>query len=925
MRAFFLRWFAPPVFPGDEEKTNRAQLLATALVTLSFFGLLAAIGLILSGVALNARIIMIFSFILCNLAIYRLVLRGQIRWMDLLVLAEVYLFTTISLASLGTVRAPLTLLYLYIIILAGALYQRRGVWTTTLACSLAVGGLILAENFGLLPAPNNRTNIIQWVSLTFLFGLTGSLALLATQQVRSALLHLCQESAERQKTEQALRASDALFRAVVEHSGEGLVMLDRERRIKYISPSYERVNGYPPAENVGLPGPDFIHPEDQAVAAELFKRCLQNPKQPQTAEYRLRHKQGGWVWVESTANNLLDDPAVGAVVFNTRDISERKRMQASLQERTRYIETIMENAPIGFAVRSGDDGSIRYVSGRFEDIYGVPPGALTSARAFRAAVLHGRANPPLNGEDGGPYHESVPVQLKSGEIRYLTTTTTHLPEQNLLLYTAQDTTAHIQAEEAQRASEALFRAVVDHSSDGILLLDNHARIKYSSPSFKRLCGYTPADLAGSDSFSFIHPEDLAAAKAAFNQARHSPLDVQAIEYRMRHKDGRWVWLETTTASLLYDPHVQAVVLNSRDITERKQHELELRAITTLSAALRSAPNRATMLPVILQQAAGLANCETVAIQIIDPASGEALVEAACGVWQGMVSQRQAKGSGLNAAIAASLRPFYTTNLEDEPRLHYPTTEHFGIRGAAGLPLLAQGQLIGFLWGGSFGEISDSELRVLAAMADIAANAIHRATLHGQALQLADDLALAYDTTLQGWASALELRDQETEGHSRRVVTLVLQLAERMGVPAQDLVHIRRGAILHDIGKMGVPDAILHKPGPLNAEEWAVMRRHPGDAYKLLHPIQYLRPALDIPYCHHEKWDGSGYPRGLKGEEIPLAARMFAVVDIWDALRFDRPYRAAWSEERVRAYLREQSSTHLDPRVVEAFLAMLSGS
>jgi HAMP domain-containing protein len=186
-----------------------------------------------------------------------------------------------------------------------------------------------------------------------------------------------------------------------------------------------------------------------------------------------------------------------------------------------------------------------------------------------------------------------------------------------------------------------------------------------------------------------------------------------------------------------------------------------------------------------------------------------------------------------------------------------------------------------------------------------------------------ELTLAYDTTLEGWARALELRDLETEGHTQRVTELAIRLARAMGVPEAELVHVRRGALLHDIGKMGIPDSILLKPGKLTDEEWQVMRRHPAYVFEMLLPIRYLRPALDIPYCHHEKWDGSGYPRGLKGEEIPLAARIFAVVDVWDALRSDRPYREAWSDEKALKYIREQAGKHFDPRVVEAFLQMLA--
>ncbi len=174
--------------------------------------------------------------------------------------------------------------------------------------------------------------------------------------------------------------------------------------------------------------------------------------------------------------------------------------------------------------------------------------------------------------------------------------------------------------------------------------------------------------------------------------------------------------------------------------------------------------------------------------------------------------------------------------------------------------------------------------------------------------------MAYDTTIEGWSRALDLRDKETEGHSRRVTARTLALVEAMGLSGAELVHARRGALLHDIGKMGIPDAILLKPGPLSEEEWVEMRKHPTYANDLLSPITYLRPALDIPYSHHEKWDGTGYPRGLVGEEIPLVARIFAVADVADALLSDRPYRPAWSQERVQAHIAALAGTHFDPAV-----------
>jgi PAS domain S-box-containing protein len=186
---------------------------------------------------------------------------------------------------------------------------------------------------------------------------------------------------------------------------------------------------------------------------------------------------------------------------------------------------------------------------------------------------------------------------------------------------------------------------------------------------------------------------------------------------------------------------------------------------------------------------------------------------------------------------------------------------------------------------------------------------------------AEELIVAYDATLQGWSLALEMRERETAGHSQRVVQRTLELAKTLGIDPHEMTHIQRGALLHDIGKMGIPDSILLKPGPLTDDEWVIMRQHPAYAYRLLANIPYLLPALDIPYFHHERWDGSGYPHGFCGEDIPITARIFAVVDVWDALSSDRPYRPAWTEDAVMRYLSEQAGKQFDPKVVEIFLKL----
>lgn len=247
----------------------------------------------------------------------------------------------------------------------------------------------------------------------------------------------------------------------------------------------------------------------------------------------------------------------------------------------------------------------------------------------------------------------------------------------------------------------------------------------------------------------------------------------------------------------------------------------------------------------------------------------------------------------------------------------------GFRSYHAFPLVAKNEVKGVLeiYHRSPLEVSEEWRGFAEMLAGQTAIAIDNAMLFANLTRSNSDLRLAYERTLEGWSRALDLRDDETQGHTERVAEVTVHLARAMAMSEEELLHVRRGALLHDMGKMGIPDAILRKPGPLTEEEWAIMRRHPVYAYELLSPIPFLRPALDIPHCHHERWDGTGYPRGLRGEEIPLSARVFSVVDAWDALRSDRPYRKGLPDDRVRDMIREGAGTQFDPRVVEAFLTL----
>ncbi len=260
--------------------------------------------------------------------------------------------------------------------------------------------------------------------------------------------------------------------------------------------------------------------------------------------------------------------------------------------------------------------------------------------------------------------------------------------------------------------------------------------------------------------------------------------------------------------------------------------------------------------------------------------------------------------------------------QQDPRFHnWGGTSY--VHGWMAVPLIIHGEVIGYITLDSRTRAAyrPEQADLTQAFANQAAIAIQNARLFEKVQNSLRELNEAYETTIEGWSRALDLRDRETEGHTLRVTDLTLKMAEAMGFSEEERVHIRRGALLHDIGKLAVPDRILLKPDKLNDEEWEIMRMHPLYAYQMLSPIEYLRPALDIPFAHHERWNGNGYPRGLKGEEIPLVARIFAVVDVWDALTSDRPYRPAWSQQATLEYLKKNAGIQFDPDIIKIFLQL----
>lgn len=370
--------------------------------------------------------------------------------------------------------------------------------------------------------------------------------------------------------------------------------------------------------------------------------------------------------------------------------------------------------------------------------------------------------------------------------------------------------------------------------------------------------------------------------------------------------------------------IQRATLRER-MEERLQHLVSLSAIDT---SIISSTDLNLTLNVVIEQVKTQLHVDAACVMLVNPQTQVLEYSVGRGFrTKGIQNSRLHLGDGKagSAALERRIERIADPQELNESFLRDPSLKDENFTHYYGVPLIAKGQVKGVLevFNRTPLDSTPEWLNFFAALANQAAIAIDNAMLFDGLQRSNIELSRAYDSTIAGWSAALDLRDRETEGHTQRVTEMTLQLARVMGMSEEELVDVRRGALLHDIGKMGIPDRILLKPGPLTNKELAIMRKHPVYAYELLSPIDHLRQALDIPYCHHEKWDGNGYPRGLKGEQIPLAARIFVVVDVWDALTSDRPYRKAWLKAKARQYIRQQAGKHFDPRVVNKFLEILT--
>ena len=527
--------------------------------------------------------------------------------------------------------------------------------------------------------------------------------------------------------------------------------------------------------------------------------------------------------------------------------------------------------------------------------------------------------------------------LKLGVLDYLVKTDGYLYRLPSVLENAKNLYSLYQEKEALEKSEARFRLLAENAQDVIIRLKFSPQLyfDYISPALLAMTGYSPEEIYTDPRLLFLASEEKISSIDYFVQLI-SASETSQLVFPFITKDGRKIILEmrgritldeTGSSPLQFD----AIV---RDMTERIETENKLQnrmqrlnSLHTIDTAINSSFDLSFTYVILLEQVVALAKNSAAAIVLFDPNPSIRSVAAVTGFITPEVNlypQLLADPLPVKVAVERKVVNIQKDEIRSTDHPLYVLFKNEDIKGYGAYPLIVKGVVKGVieLFRREEGELDMETSNFMETVSQAAAIAMESSQNFERLQRTNQELIQAYDDTLVGWINFLDLRDKETEGHTLRAQDITLQICSSYGFTSDELAHVRRGVLLHDIGKVGIPDAILNKPGALTDEEREVIKEHPVYAHQMLYPIGYLRPALDIPYCHHEKWDGTGYPRGLKGEDIPLSARIFAIVDVFDALTSDRPYRKAWTVEETVKHIREGAGTHFDAAIVEKCLELL---
>ncbi|WP_406696294.1 HD domain-containing phosphohydrolase [Singulisphaera sp. Ch08] len=748
--------------------------------------------------------------------------------------------------------------------------------------------------------------------------------------------------------------TEKISRAVLDSLSAHVAVLDGSGALLAVNRAWRDFAGANAPAGVRIAkGANYLRVCDEATGedaetARAFAAAIRDVLAGRRAEFAREYPcraLGQQRWFIGRVTRLAGSGPVRVVVAH-EEVTERKRMEEALGRSESRLQAVLDHVQAAIFLKDVDGRYLlvnRYFVKQFgvteEQVVGktdydfLPEDVADTFRANDRRALD--AGEPVEVDEVAPYvdkpHTSIVIKvpLLGADQKPIA-----------VCGIATDITDRKKAEAALSESEAVLRSFYDGAPMALAVAEEcggDLRIVSANSAFARLLEHSPEGRQAGE--PEIPEEQRRRWLDAFREARCSGRPA-CVEDAWKTTDGPR-WFAVLVNPIAYEPEGRPrFCVMVEDITERKRAEREIfvlnvelearlgriQSLRQIDMAITGSLDLPLMLGVVIDQVRTHLKVDAAGILLCSPLMPRleyAVRKGYRGGTAGGPSQRFDEGPAGRAVLERR-----TQQLTGPSAMPAPLPDSYREEGLVSywaVPLVIKGQVKGVLEAGHRSPLEPEPewLEFLKALAGQAAIAVENAELFEGLRRSNLELSLAYDATIEGWSRAMDLRDHETEGHSRRVTEMTLRLARAMGIGEADLVHVRRGALLHDIGKIGIPDAILLKPGPLTDDEFATIRRHPEYARKMLAPIAFLRPALDIPYYHHEKWDGSGYPRGFDGEQIPLVARIFAAVDIWDALSYDRPYRKVWPREKVHEHLRSLSGTHLDPRVVESFLEILS--
>ena len=763
-------------------------------------------------------------------------------------------------------------------------------------------------------------------------------ALLVTDSGHQAIL-LVMHDVTRRAREQGLLPFHAHLLSQVP---DAVVAVDDERKITYWNRSAEKLYEVAADEVLGKKLEEVYEKrwsdeEDEKASGEALAK---------TGFWRGKNvhvpKSGKEIHVSSSVNLLQDDTGKSSgMVSVIRDITHSKKAEYSLKKERNFYSSVL-NAAAGLLLVLDKEGRILLFNGACEQLSGYSISEVRQKHPwdFLLAPEDSRSVQALFRDlqvDQFPYtHEDYWI-TKDATRRLISWSDTALTDDKgsvaCIVSVGVDITERKEAEEADRKSTQYFRSLVENAADTLLILDKDGIIRFGNHSFEKMLGYKPEEFMDKSLRELVHPDDVPILSKSLEGVKKKPDTPASMQLRLQNVEDSWVTVEGVSKNLLKDPAVSGVAVSLRDITRRKKAERAVQrqlqtfdTLHTIDLATSSGLDLQVTVKVILEQLTTELEVDATSLLLFHPISHNLKYFSGRGFRNIAIAHSEIRlGEGVAGKAGLERELIRVPDLRDSEeasrRAELLAEEEFVAYYA--MPLVARGELKGVLEIFHRSALSPDQdwLEFLSTVASQAAVAMDNTDLIAKLQSHNTGLSFAFDAILEKVSYALDLREQLVPGHSQRLADWTLKLGEATGMEGPDLISERRGALLHDIGKIGVPESLLLKPGPLSGEEWEVMHKYPRYAYLLLAEIPYLRAAVNIPYCHHEKWDGSGYPRGLKGKEIPLAARVFSVVEAWDVLGCDRPYREAWSNVEIRDHLKSQSGIDFDPEIVEKFLEM----